>query len=142
MSVEQGLTQLIQSNTAVKALVDTTNGQGVYWILMPKGAVLPCVVLSRVATSDTYTFAGSAGFRDALFQIDCYSPSYYPARALAGAVRRSLEAFIGNLPDTDATPVAAVLTTKDWDLPFEEGAKGFVYRAMLEFRVWYYEGKQ
>jgi hypothetical protein len=107
---------------------------------MPKGATLPCIVLSRVATSDTYDFQGPVGFRNALFQVDCYGSSYYSSRALAEAVRRILGSFAGNLPDTDATAVAEVLTTKDWDMPYEEGAKGFVYRSMLEFRVWYYEG--
>jgi hypothetical protein len=116
-----------------------TNGKGVYWVLAPKGAAYPLIVLSRVATSDTYTFAGSAGFRNALFQVDCFSSTYYECRRVADAVRVLLESYKGNLPDTDATAVAAVLTNKDWDLVFEEGAVGFVFRAMLEFRVWYYD---
>jgi hypothetical protein len=50
-----------------------------------------------------------------------------------------LESYMGNLPDTDATPVSAVLTEKDWDMPYEEGGKGFVYRALLEFRIHFYD---
>jgi hypothetical protein len=139
MSVEQGLTQLIQKNAKVSSLINTTNGAGAYWILMPKGAAIPCVVLSRVATSDSYAFSGPIGARNALFQVDCYASSYYASKALSMAVRKALASFTGNLPDADATNVPAVFTTKDWDLPYEEGAKGFVYRSMLEFRVWYYE---
>jgi hypothetical protein len=137
MSVEKGLFQLIQSDTNVQSIVTTANGAGLYWVLMPKGAAVPCIVLSRVATDDPTAMAGPVGLRGALFQADCYSATYYGSRALADTVRNLLEPFTGALPD--GTNVGGVLSTKDWDMPFEEGGKGFVYRAMLEFRVWYYE---
>ena len=54
-------------------------------------------------------------------------------------MRDLLKSYKGTLPDTDSTVVAGVLQTKDWDMPYEEGAVGFVYRRMLEFRVWYQE---
>jgi hypothetical protein len=139
MSIEQGLFQLIQSDAGVASLVDTTQGKGVYWVQGPKETFYPIIVLSRVATTDTYTFQGDAGFRDALFQIDCYGSSYYESRCVADIVRKLVGSFMGNLPDLAATAVGAVFTTKDWDMPYEEGAVGFVYRAMLEFRVWYYD---
>ena len=139
MGIEKGLFQLIQTDSVVSSLVDMTGGKGVYWILVPKGAAYPCIVLSRVATSDTNTVAGDAGFRNALFQIDCYASTYYPAKAIAAAVRNVLKSFKGNLPDAESTAVGGVLQTKDWDMPYEEGATGFVNRALLEFRVWYYD---
>jgi hypothetical protein len=133
--IEQGLYQLIESESAIDALIN-----GVYWILAPKGAVVPYIVLSRVATSDVYTTAGATGMRAALFQVDCYATDYYTSKAIALAVRQLLESYQGNLPDDDATAVTAVLTEKDWDLPYEEGSsKGFVYRALLQFRIWYYD---
>lgn len=133
--VEQGLYTLIEADADITALVN-----GVYWILAPKGAVVPYIVLSRVATSDVYTMNGATGTRSALFQIDCYATDYYTSRSIALAVRQLLESYRGNLPDVNSTAVAAVLTEKDWDLPYEEGSgKGFVFRSLLQFRVWYYD---
>jgi hypothetical protein len=105
MAVENGLFQYIQSSSQLAALADTSNGKGVYWVLMPKGASVPCVVLSRTATADTYAMQGSLKFRGALFQADCYGANYYSSRAIADAVRAVIESFINiTLPDgTDLT---------------------------------------
>lgn len=133
--IEKGLFQLIQSDANVAKLVTTTNGAGVYWVLMPKGAAVPCIVLSRTATQDTNTMQGATPLRGALLQLDCYAPTYYGARSLSTVARQLIESFKGALPD--GTVMNGALITKDWDMPYEEGALGFVYRAMLEFRVWY-----
>jgi hypothetical protein len=113
--------------------------KGLYWILAPKGAVYPLIILGTVATNDVHTMGGDPGIREAIIQVDCYSSQYYVSRDIAKAVRNLLEYYRGTLSDSDATVVKSVLTTKDWDMPYEEGAVGFVYRAMLEFRVWYQE---
>ena len=136
--IEKGLFQFIQSDANIAKLVTTTNGAGVYWVLMPKGAAVPCIVLSRTATQDTLTMQGATPLRGALIQLDCYASTYYAARSLADAARKLIESFKGTL--ADGTVMDGALITKDWDMPFEEGALGFVYRAMLEFRVWYVEG--
>ena len=138
--IEQGLYELITTDSGITSLATG----GVYWMLAPKGAAVPYIILSRVATGDTYDMAGATGLRDGLFQVDCYASGagnvgYYQARAMAVAVRELLESYKGTLPDTDSTIVDAVFTEKDWDMPYEEGAKGFVYRALLEFRIWHNE---
>lgn len=133
--IEKGLLELVTQNSGVSALV----GAKVYWILAPKGQALPYVVLSRVTTGDTYSMAGATGLRDGLFQVDCYATDFYSSRAISLAVRQLLESYRGNLPDADATPLSGVFTEKDWDMPYQEGAKGFVFRALLEFRIWHYD---
>lgn len=147
--IEQGLFQLIQADSNFQSLVNTASGNGVYWILAPKpkgsgGIDLPYIVMGRVHTNDTYTMAGSAGFREGIFQVDCYGSTYYSARAVANVVRELLESYSGNLPDSDSTAVDGVFTSNDWDMPYEEGSGplGFIYRVVLEFRVWYYETAQ
>ncbi len=140
--IEDGLILLIQQDATVSGIVDMTNGNGVYGILAPKQPPsIPYLVINRVATSDNYTMAGATGLREALFQIDCYATSFMQSRRAALAVRMLLENYQGNLPDTDSTAVAQVMTDKDWDMPFEEGPtqKGFIYRALLQFRVWHYD---
>lgn len=52
-------------------------------------------------------------------------------------VRQFLENYKGTLPDADATVVTAVLVEKDFDYKYEEGSKGFIFGAYLQFRVWY-----
>ncbi len=135
--IEQGLFQLIQSNTNIAKQVTTANGAGVYWMLMPKGAAVPCIVLSRTATTDTLTIQGATPLRGALIQLDCYASTYYSARQLSTVARKLIESFQGTLPD--GTVMQGAFIKKDWDMPFQEGVLGFVYRALLEFRVWYVE---
>ncbi len=137
MAIEQGLFQLITSDTAVKTAVgaDANGTTRAFWILARQGSAVPFLVLSRVATSDTYAMAGSVNFRDGLFQVVTYASDYYTSRSISAVVRQLLENFTGALPD--GTVVSSVMVQKDWDMPFEEGAKGFVYGAYLQFRVWY-----
>ena len=140
MAIEQGLFQLITSNTAVKTGVGLDkNGVAAkaFWVLAPQGTAVPFLVLSRVSTNDTYTMAGSANFRDALFQVVAYASTYYPSRNVADTVRRAIENFKGTLPDTDATVVSSIVIEKDFDMNYEEGSLGFIYGAFLQFRVWY-----
>ena len=129
--IEKGLCQLVADDTGVSALI---NGK-VYWILAPKGAAVPYVVLSNVITKTSYAMEGATGLQEGLFQADCYATDYYGSRAISKAVRDLLKDYKGNLPDTDNTKVQAVFIEKDWDMPYQEGAKGFVYRALLHFRV-------
>lgn len=133
--VDKGLYQLLTQDSGVSALV----GTNVFWILAPKASSFPLVVLDWVATSDTIAFQGDLGFRNGLLQVSCYASQHYPSRQIAQAVRNLLKSYKGNLPDADATAVAGVLQTKDWTQVYEEGSVGFVYRAMLEFRIWFYD---
>ena len=138
--IEQGLFQLITQDTAIKAAVgvDKSGTTSCYWILIPQGAALPALVLSRVATSDTYAMSGSLNFRNAVFQITCYGSDYYTSRNIANVVRTALQDFTGTLSDTDSTVVDSVVFEKDFDMNYETGSKGFIYGSYLHFRVWYY----
>lgn len=137
--IEQGLFQLVAANQAVKKAVGT-DANGVtraYWILAPQGAVIPFLVWSRVGTTDSYSMQGRIGLREGLFQVVCYASSYLTSRAIAATVRRCLQNYKGTLPDTDATVVQSVMLEKDFDMNYEEGSKGFIFGAYLQFRVWY-----
>lgn len=139
MAIEQGLTQLIITNPDVQSAVgvDKNGNARAYWVLAPQGTAIPFLVLSRVATTDTYAMAGTTGLRDGLFQIVAYASTYYPSRSIASTVRNLLKDYTGTLPD--GTVVQSVMIEKDWDMQYEEGGKGFVYGAYLQFRVWYEE---
>jgi hypothetical protein len=133
--MEKGLYMLIAQDSGVAALVNNR----VYFILQPKGTGVPSVVLSLVATKDLYDTTGCTGLREALWQVDAYAADYYSCRATSRAVRLLLESFTGNLPDADATQVIAAFIEKDWDMPYESGGKGFVFRSLLEVRLHYYD---
>ena len=136
MAIEQGLFQLLQSNATIGTLINTAQGKGVYWILIPKGATVPALVITKIATDDTVSTSKTFLTRGALFQIDCYGTSYYQSKNVATAVRGVLNNYTGTL--TEGTVVQGITIEKDWDMPFEESsALGFVYRNMLQFRVWY-----
>lgn len=131
----KGLYMLLSNDPGISSFV---NGR-VYWILQPKGTSVPSVVLTVVSNKDLYAMSGNAGLQEALVQIDCYGAAYYDAAGTALAVRGLLEDYVGNLPDTDATAVIATFIEKTWDMPYEEGGKGFIYRTLLEVRFHYYD---
>jgi hypothetical protein len=145
--IEQGLLALIANDSGVQASPSSSQskvGQHVYWVLAPKSQAVPYIVLSRAATKDSYEMTGQAGVREGVFQVDCYASGagnigFYESRAIAKAVRNLLENFTGELPDGDSTVLQAVFTDKEWDLPYTEGAKGFVFRSLLHFRVHFEE---
>jgi hypothetical protein len=141
--IEKGLFQLIGTAPTVQALVpaDVAGTTQIYWVLAQKGAVLPYIVLSRVGTGDTYTMNGATGFRDGLFQANCFATSFYKARYICTAVRQLLDSYQGTLPDVDQTVVDAVITEKDFDLQYQEGGKGWVFQAVYQFRCWYYDNQ-
>jgi hypothetical protein len=133
--MEKGLYMLLAADPDTSAIV----GSRIYFILQPKGTIVPSIVLSLVATNDLYATTGCTGLREAVWQIDAYAADYYSARATSRAARLLLENFTGNLPDADATQVISSIISKDWDMPYEEGGKGFVYRGLLEVRMNYYD---
>jgi hypothetical protein len=137
--IEQGLFALVTQNAAVQTAVGTdANGTTrAYWILAPQGAVIPFLVFSRVGTDDSYAMQGRIPLRGALCQIVSYASTYYASRAIAATVLECLEDYTGTLPDADATVVQAVIVEKDFDMNYEEGSKGFIYGAYLQFRIWY-----
>jgi hypothetical protein len=137
--IEKGLFQLVTSNAGVQTAVgvDANGIARAYWVLAPQGAQIPFLVFSRIGTVDTYAMAGTTGLREGMFQIACYASAYYTSRQISGTVRRLLENFKGALPDVDATVVQAVFIDKDFDLRYEEGGKGFIYGAILQFRIWF-----
>ena len=114
---------------------------GAYWILAPKGAVVPYIVLSRVATSDVYTMNGATGTRSALFQVDCYATDYYTSRSIALAVRQLLESYRGNLPDAETYGSCSRVDRKRFGHAVRRRQQQRVrfQIALLQFRVWYYD---
>jgi hypothetical protein len=139
MSVEAGLYQLITQSDTIQAAVgvDKNGTTKACWVLAPQGTSIPFLVLSRVATNDTYAMSGSLGFRNALFQVVAYASDYYTSRRIADTVRKFLADYTGTLPDADSTVVTSVIVEKDWDMNYEEGSKGFIFGGYLQFRVWY-----
>lgn len=131
----KGLYELLTQDPGVSAIVDGR----VYFILQPKGTSVPSVILSCIATNDMYAMSGNVGLREGVWQFDCYASDYYSANALQLAVRSLLEDYTGNLPDADSTAVSACIISKSWDMPYEAGQKGFIYRALLEVRIHYYD---
>lgn len=143
MALEQGLWMLLAQTTNVTNAVgtDANNQPQIYWVQAPKStnATMGFIVLTLYHTDDFFTFQGSIGTRCAYIQVDCYSTTYYNSAIIALAVRQALTAYTGNLPDSSSTPVLATFTENDRDFPYEEGYKGFIYRRMLEFKVFYSE---
>ena len=137
--IENGLFQYVTSNTNVQSAVGLDNN-GVaraFWILAPQGSQVPFLIFSRVGTVDPYTMAGTTGIREGKFQIACYASTFLTSRAISKTVRQLLENFRGTLPD--GTVVQATFIDMDFDHQYSEGGKGFVFQAILQFRIWFEE---
>jgi hypothetical protein len=135
---EKDLYSLITTSSAITALVSNR----VYFVLQPKGTSIPSIVLSLVTTNDLYESSGCTGLREGVWQIDCYGADYYTAKSVSKAVRLLLDNYMGNMggsvsPYVAGTAVTSCMISKDWDMPYEEGGKGFVYRSLLEIRMRY-----
>ena len=135
MSFTKGLYELLAADPGTSAIV----GNRIYFIHQPKGTSVPSVVMSNIATNDFYSLSGNTGLREGIWQFDCYAADYYSANALQLAVRALLENYVGNLPDAGATAVISSIITKSWDLAYEPGSKGFIFRSLLEVRMHYYD---
>lgn len=129
-----GFITLLTDDTAVNALVDGR----IHKKVLPRGYVLPALVIHRYGGSQEYQSDGPVALREDQLQVDCYAA--YPdsaevAEALSEAVRAAMENFTGILPE--GTVVQACYLDRTMDMPFLPNAdpKSISNRSLLGFRV-------
>ena len=70
-------------------------------------------------------------------QFDSYAKAYLDTISISDAIRSSLKAFIGTLPD--GTVVNGCIVVSEADFPYEPGTSGFIQRHMMEIDIMYYD---
>ncbi len=116
------------------AVVSSIVGNKVYYAMAPQGTDAPVIVLTRVVGMRTGNISEPpTGLASARVQVDMYHKSAQGARALARAVRESLNLFRG---EQSGVVVHSVLLVdemdQDSDLPELQGV-------IQDYRVWFRE---
>lgn len=86
MAIEEALHTKLIEDSALGNLIGTR----VYTLRLPQKPTYPCVVLSRVSTSEGLAHDGPIGYEIMRLQIDSYATTFASARAVADAVRAAL----------------------------------------------------
>lgn len=126
-----GFIQLLTADSTVNGLI---TGR-IYKNVLPRGYVLPAMVIHRYGGTQEYQYDGPVGTREDQVQVDCYSADPEVTQQLSEATRAVLSDFKGQLPDN--TVVQGCFLERDMDMPFLPHAdtKGMSTRSMLGFRV-------
>jgi hypothetical protein len=115
--------------------VATIAGTRVFPGSRPQASALPAVVFNVVSGAPVYTDDGEAGIAENRVQIDCWGETYTAAKQLAGAVKESLSAFVGEVAGVTFQNV--LLITERDRRESGSNAPEYLFRTMLEFTVWH-----
>lgn len=131
--IESGLYQLLLQDSTVNAIVKGS----IHFNRMLKEASLPAIVLQGIAGGPIVTLDSTLSLNERRFQFDSYASDYLSTRKLSKRIRQLLQDFSG--PLYDGTIVQGVVVNLDIDMPWELGGTGYVYRALLDFSIFYQE---
>lgn len=128
--LEAGLFQLLTTDATVSALI----GDRVDFAKLRKSPQLPAVVMQLITTKEVYSSTGANNLRFKRVQFDSYSTDYLQALSASDAIRNLLKRkFNFFLPE--GTFVNGCEIVQDRDMPYEDGANGYIYRRMLEVMI-------
>lgn len=114
MTMLTDMVATIQGTSAISTLVSSR----VYPSLLPQSPTLPALTYGQVSAVRVRDLTGPAGKSRHRISISCWASTYAGARALADAVRQSIDGFQGWWRDTF---VGSVTLDNEFDL-HEEGA--------------------
>ena len=126
---ENALGNFLLNSVRMSPLVDLR----VWPIKMRQGNELACVVYQRIYSGRSHTNAGSSGFVESLYQINCIAKTHKEAKALAEAVRLDLDGFKGSMgTGADVTEVDGVFLEDERDTFDDELS---LYSIQLDFAI-------
>lgn len=94
-TAEEALVARLQVDAGVLALVSTR----IYPLITPQDVSMPAIAYQRISNVIDRTHSGFATRSVTRFQLTCQASSYAGAKALAVAVRRALESWVGAASD-------------------------------------------
>jgi hypothetical protein len=135
----------IQPEEAVRAMIvagtpGVTIGQRCYPIKAPQGAVRPYITFRRISGAPERHMGGPVPLAPARIQVECYAATYGAAKALADAVRLTLDGFRGEVAVGTATFYArsiALMNDLDDFVEPQAGTDDGVYVVAADWRVIY-----
>ena len=136
MTMEADLRARLIADVTVGGLIGTR----VYPAYRTQGDALPAITYSRVFTNRQAHNDGPIGVIGARMQISCWADSYAGARAVAEAVRNSLDGFDGELVAA-GTPVQGIMFVEETDTFVASAVDSDVgtHGVLLDFDIWFAE---
>lgn len=126
-NIEEALSSRLTGDVAVSALIATR----LYPARLPQDVTYPAVVYTRIDTEPTSAFGTAATLMNSRVQFDCWAKTYSEVKAVANAIRASLDAL-----DTTILSVRiyGIVYSSELDI-FEDETQ--LYRIQSDFQVMY-----
>lgn len=113
---EAFLYQRLTSQTAVSSLI----GSRVYPLIAPQGAPLPLVVYQRVSVDRPQSLTGNVGNPVVTLQLTSYGTSYTNVKAIARAVRLTVDGWTGTTAGVTIQRTTLVTEADGVDVPQDD----------------------
>lgn len=134
MSAELAVLTLLKNAAAVAALV----GARIYPLTAPQPPTYPLVTFQRISGVRWRSLSGPSGMAQPRIQVDAYATTYAGAKALATAVRQTLDGYRGPVQVTSGPAtyvrVGGCTLESDQDL-YETDVNPKLYRVSMDFLV-------
>lgn len=130
--IEQGLTLLLESDPAVKALSPV----GGFFVRLPTDQSLPSWSYRVLSDTTVYTLQGREGLMRYRIQMTSYGSTGDDCIKLAKAIDVVLSGYRGTLTDSDNTVVQGIF--RDTTADFYDTTTG-VSRRSVDYLVWFYQ---
>ena len=130
--IDEGLIAYLKTIAGVTGLVSTR----IYGMLIPQGATLPCVVVTRISTPRTLTMDTSGATGDLInprFQFDAWATTHSSTKAITDALRATLNGKTGSVGGVTIRAALANEEAPTWEPEAE------LYRGRSEFIIWLQE---
>ena len=134
--IDEGLIAYLKTIAGVTGLVSTR----IYGMLIPQGATLPCVVITRISTPRTLTMDTSGATGDLTsprFQFDAWSETHANAFAISKAIRAAMNGATGSIGSGATTTTIRASLENQYAPTWEPEAE--LYRGRSEFIIWLQE---
>ena len=127
--LEEAVYSRLSGNVAIAAIVSTR----IYPQKIPQEATLPAIAYARISAMRVKAHAAPTGLARARVQVDCVARSYSEVKALAAAVRKSLDGVMGTVGGL-ALQGSWLETDAD-----EYGDAEGLHSVRQDFMIWYTE---
>lgn len=134
--IEQAFFARLAADATIVALIgDGASPESIclYPARTPQEPAFPCVIYRRISAVREQDFDGPAGFCRARFQFDILSEDYATGRAVADALRLSLDGFTGMM---GTVPVYGIELENEQE---QAEDKPDLYRTIMDFVITYKE---
>lgn len=132
MSIEASLFSKLSGDARITSIV----GQKISPHVAKRDSELPYITFQRLDSEGVQHMLRPSALVEELFQFDCYSDSSVQVDAMAEALRDIMDGLRGTI-GTDEVRRITLQDRRDFVTPENQGAEEYVFRASMDFSIWY-----